>query len=169
MSVGIPLMILMFLPIASHHTMAYFMFVVSTPAFIYVSHPIFRAGWRALKNRNLNMDVMYSMGIGVSFLASILGTFQIILTREFLFYDSAVMLAAFLTMGRYLEARAKGKTGEAIKKLVGLQPKTATDYPGWHRNRNSRGGCADRRDRARQARRKGPGRRRGCCGRELRR
>ena len=124
--VGIPLMILMFLPIASHHVMAYFMFVVSTPAFIYVSHPIFRAGWRALKNRNLNMDVMYSMGIGVSFLASILGTFQIILTREFLFYDSAVMLAAFLTMGRFLEARAKGKTGEAIKKLVGLQPKTAT-------------------------------------------
>ncbi len=124
--VGIPLMILMFFPIVSHHTMAYFMFVVSTPAFIYVSHPIFRAGWRALKNRNLNMDVMYSMGIGVSFVASILGTFQIILTREFLFYDSAVMLAAFLTMGRYLEARAKGKTGEAIKKLVGLRPKTAT-------------------------------------------
>jgi Cu+-exporting ATPase len=124
--VGIPLMILMFLPIVSHHIMAYFMFVVSTPAFIYVSHPIFRAGWRALKNRNLNMDVMYSMGIGVSFVASILGTFQIILTREFLFYDSAVMLAAFLTMGRYLEARAKGKTGEAIKKLVGLRPKTAT-------------------------------------------
>ena len=92
--VGIPLMVLMFLPIMSHHTMAYFMFVVSTPAFIYVSHPIFRAGWRALKNRNLNMDVMYSMGIGVSFVASILGTFQIILTREFLFYDSAVMLAA---------------------------------------------------------------------------
>ncbi len=124
--VGIPLMVLMFLPIAAHHTMAYFMFVVSTPAFIYVSHPIFHAGWRALRNRNLNMDVMYSMGIGVSFVASILGTFQIILTREFLFYDSAVMLAAFLTMGRYLEARAKGKTGEAIKKLIGLQPKTAT-------------------------------------------
>ena len=124
--VGIPLMVLMFLPIASHHAMAYFMFVVSTPTFIYVSHPIFRAGWRALRNRNLNMDVMYSMGIGVSFVASILGTFQIILTREFLFYDSAVMLAAFLTMGRWLEARAKGKTGEAIKKLVGLQPKIAT-------------------------------------------
>jgi len=124
-AVGIPLMVLMFLPIMSHHVMAYFMFVVATPAFIYVSHPIFRAGWRALRNRNLNMDVMYSMGIGVSFVASILGTFQIILTREFLFYDSAVMLAAFLTMGRYLEARARGKTGEAIKKLVGLQPKTA--------------------------------------------
>ena len=123
--VGIPLMILMFLPIGSHHTMAYVMFVVATPAFIYVSHPIFRAAWRALRNRNLNMDVMYAMGIGVSFVASLMGTFEIVLTREFMFYDSAVMLAAFLTMGRYLEARAKGRTGEAIKKLVGLQPKTA--------------------------------------------
>ncbi len=124
--VGIPLMVIMFLPIMSHDAMAYVMFVVSTPVFIYVSHPIFRAAWRALRNRNLNMDVMYSMGIGVSFVASILGTFRIILTREFLFYDSAVMLAAFLTMGRYLEGRARGRTGEAIKKLVGLQPKTAT-------------------------------------------
>jgi len=69
---------------------------------------------------------MYSMGIGVSFAASLLGTFEIVLTREFLFYDSAVLLATFLSMGRYLEARAKGKTGEAIKRLMGLQPKTAT-------------------------------------------
>ena len=71
------------------------------------------------------MDVMYSMGIGVSFGASLLGTFRILLSREFLFYDSAVLLATFLSMGRYLEARAKGRTGEAIKRLMGLQPKTA--------------------------------------------
>ena len=42
-----------------------------------------------------------------------------------MFYETAVLLATFLTMGRYLEARAKGKTSEAIKKLMGLQPKTA--------------------------------------------
>jgi Cu+-exporting ATPase len=42
-----------------------------------------------------------------------------------MFYETAVMLATFLTLGRYLEARAKGKTSEAIKKLMGLQPKTA--------------------------------------------
>jgi len=101
------------------------MLVVSTPVFVYVSHPIFTAAYRALKNRNLNMDVMYSMGAGVAFVSSILGTFNIILSSEFLFYETAILLAAFLTLGRYLETRAKGKTSEAIKKLMGLQPKTA--------------------------------------------
>jgi len=125
-AVGIPLMVLMYVPVAE--SMAYFMLVVSAPAFIYVSHPIFSAAYRALKNKNLNMDVMYSMGIGVAFVASIFGTFEFILSREFLFYETAVLLASFLTIGRYLEARAKGKTSEAIKKLMGLQPKTATAF-----------------------------------------
>ncbi|MDD2666101.1 MAG: heavy metal translocating P-type ATPase [Methanocellales archaeon] len=125
-AVAIPLMILMYAPISLPFSMAYFMLVVSTPAFIYVSSPIFRAAYRSLKNRNLNMDVMYSMGIGVAFVASLLGTFELVLTMDFLFYETALMLASFLTMGRYLEARAKGKTSESIKKLMGLQPKTAT-------------------------------------------
>ena len=74
------------------------------------------------------MDVMYSMGIGVAFGASVLGTFEIVLTREFMFYETAVLLATFLTLGRYLEAKAKGKTSDAIKKLMGLQAKTATVF-----------------------------------------
>ncbi len=125
LAVGIPLMILMYVPVHFPFSMAYLMLVVSTPAFIYVSHPIFRAAYRSLKNRNLNMDVMYSMGIGVAFTSSILGTFEFILSGDFLFYETAVLLATFLTMGRYLEARAKGRTSEAIKKLMGLQPKSA--------------------------------------------
>ncbi|MCW3142016.1 MAG: cation transporter [Methanophagales archaeon] len=118
-AVGIPLMILMYVPVAE----PYFMLAVSAPAFIYVSRPIYSAAYRSLKNRNLNMDVMYSMGIGVAFVASILGTFEFILSREFLFYDTAIILASFLTIGRYLEVRAKGKTSEAIKKLMGLPAK----------------------------------------------
>ncbi|MBN1763445.1 MAG: copper-translocating P-type ATPase [Methanomicrobia archaeon] len=125
-AVSIPLMILMYAPVTLPFSMAYFMLVVSTPAFVYVSHPIFSAAYRALKNKNLNMDVMYSMGIGVAFGSSLLGTFGIILTGEFLFYETALMLAAFLMVGRYMESRAKGKTSEAIKRLIGLQPKTAT-------------------------------------------
>jgi Cu+-exporting ATPase len=125
--VGIPLMVLMYLPIDFHHSwLAYLMLIISTPVFIYVSAHIFTAAWRAVKNRNLNMDVMYAMGIGVSFVSSVLGTFNVILTRDFMFYDSAILLAAFLSMGRYLEARAKGRTGAAIKRLIGLQPRTAT-------------------------------------------
>ena len=125
-AVGIPLMILMYVPVADSFSKAYFMLVVSAPAFVYVSLPIFSAAYRSFKNKNLNMDVMYSMGIGVAFVASILGTFEFILSREFLFYDTAIILASFLTIGRYMEARAKGKTSEAIKKLLGLQPKSAT-------------------------------------------
>jgi Cu+-exporting ATPase len=125
LAVGVFLMILMYLPLHLPFPMAYLMLVVSAPVFIYVSRPIFGAAYRALKNRNLNMDVMYSMGIGVAFGASVLSTFGLILSREFLFYETAVFLAAFLSLGRYLEARAKGKTSQAIKKLMGLQPKTA--------------------------------------------
>ena len=106
--------------------MPIFMLVISTPVFIYLSRPIFSAGLRALRHRSLTMDVMYSMGIGVAFISSVMGTFGILLTDQFIFYETAVFLAAFLTLGRYLEARAKGRTSEAIKKLMGLQPKTAT-------------------------------------------
>lgn len=102
------------------------MLVITAPVFVYVSYPIFHAALGALSHRTLNMDVMYSMGIGVAYGASILGTFGLVLTPAFNFYDTAVMLASFLTLGRYLEARAKGRTSDAIKKLVGLQPKTAT-------------------------------------------
>lgn len=133
---SLALMALMYLPVHQivpmqwameyPNFMSLFMLIVSAPAFVYVSYPIFRAAVRALSNRNLDMDVMYGMGIGVAYGSSILGTFGIVLTADFMFYETAVMLATFLTLGRYLEARAKGRTSEAIKKLVGLQPKRAT-------------------------------------------
>ncbi len=123
---SIPLMAIMYLDIPLPIPMPYFMLIVSIIPFIYVSYPIFTAGFRSLKNRNLDMDVMYSMGIGVAYGSSLLGTFNIILTQQFLFYETALMLAAFLALGRYLEARAKGQTSTAIKKLIGLQAKTAT-------------------------------------------
>lgn len=126
-AVSIPLMIAMYLPLpVSMHTLAYVMLVIGTPVFVYVAAPIFRAAWVSLSHRNLSMDVMYAMGTGVSFVASVMGTFGIILTHEFMFYDTAIMLAAFLMLGRYLEARAKGRTSEAIKKLAGLRVKVAT-------------------------------------------
>jgi Cu+-exporting ATPase len=124
--VSIPLVILMYVPLLPMTLLPYFMFVVATPVFLYLSYPIFLASWHALKNRVLNMDVMYAMGIGVAYVASVLGTFGIVLTRDFMFYETAVMLAAFLTLGRFLEMRAKGRTSEAIKNLMGLQPNTAT-------------------------------------------
>jgi Cu+-exporting ATPase len=126
-AVSIPLMLAMYVPLPiPMHTLPYIMLVISTPVFAYVAYPIFRAAWISLSHRMLSMDVMYAMGTGVSFVASVMGTFSIILTHEFMFYDTAIMLAAFLMLGRYLEARAKGRTSDAIKKLAGLRVKVAT-------------------------------------------
>jgi Cu+-exporting ATPase len=124
-AIGLPLMALMYLPVSFPFPLAYLELIIATPVFLYLSIPIFRAGYHALLNKTLTMDVMYSMGIGVAFGASVFGTFEVVLTREFLFYETAVLLAAFLTLGRYLEATAKGKTSDAMKKLIGLQAKTA--------------------------------------------
>lgn len=123
--VSIPLMVLMYAGVMLPFNMTYFMLAVTILPFIYVSYPIFSAAYRSLQNHALNMDVMYSLGIGVAFISSILGTFNVVLTPEFMFYETALMLAGFLMLGRWLEARAKGQTGTAIKKLIGLQAKTA--------------------------------------------
>jgi len=126
-AVSIPLMIAMWVPLPiSMQALAYLMLIIATPVFVYVAHPIFRAAWMSLRNRSLNMDVMYAMGTGVAFVASVMGTFSIVLTHEFMFYDTAIMLAAFLMLGRFLETRAKGRTSDAIRKLAGLRAKTAT-------------------------------------------
>ena len=100
--------------------------LVSIVPFLYVSLPILKAGINGLMHKNLNMDVMYSMGILVAYVSSILGTFHIVLDHSFMFYDSAVMLPAFLMIGRYLEARAKKRTSDSIRELIGLQPTVAT-------------------------------------------
>jgi Cu+-exporting ATPase len=125
-AVSIPLFALMIVPLpVSMHILSYLMLAISTPVFVYVAYPIFRAARMALKNRTLNMDVMYAMGTGVAYVSSVLGTLGIVLTHEFMFYDTAIMLASFLILGRYLEARAKGRTSAAIRALIGLRPKTA--------------------------------------------
>ena len=66
------------------------------------------------------------MGILVAYISSILGTFGIVLDHTFMFYDSAIMLPSFLMIGRYLEARAKKRTSDSIRELIGLQPTVAT-------------------------------------------
>ena len=100
--------------------------IVSIAPFLYVSLPTLKAGINGLLHKNLNMDVMYSMGILVAYISSILGTFNIVLNHTFMFYDSAVMLPSFLLIGRYLEARAKKHTSDSIRELIGLQPTVAT-------------------------------------------
>ncbi|ACL15512.1 heavy metal translocating P-type ATPase [Methanosphaerula palustris] len=121
---GILMAIMFLFPMLPY--MGLVMLVISLPAFVYVTAPIFSAAATALKHGALTMDVMYAMGTGVAMGASILGTFSIVLTPEFMFYDTALMLGAFLMLGRFLEGRAKGATSQAIRALIALQPETAT-------------------------------------------
>lgn len=100
--------------------------IISIAPFIYVSLPILKAGWNGITHKNLNMDVMYSMGIVVAYVSSILGTFNIVLDNSFMFYETAIMLPSFLLIGRYLEAKAKKSTSDSIRELIGLQPTNAT-------------------------------------------
>lgn len=100
--------------------------IISILPFLYVSLPTLRAGFNGLVHKNLNMDVMYSMGITVAYISSILGTFNIVLDHSFMFYETAIMLPSFLLIGRYLEAKAKKKTSDSIRELIGLQPSAAT-------------------------------------------
>ncbi len=106
-------------------TMGGLSLIITIIPFIYVSLPILKAGFQGLFHKNLNMDVMYTMGILVAFISSILGTFNIVLNSSFMFYETSLMLPSFLLIGRYLESKAKNKTSSSIKNLIGLQPKTA--------------------------------------------
>jgi Cu+-exporting ATPase len=122
---GLPLMALMLLLRHPGPAWRLGMLLLSLPGIVFLCLPIFRAASISLRNRSLNMDVMYSLGIGVALVSSLLAVAGL-LPHGFLFLDTVVLLAAFLNLGKFLESRAKGRTSESIRKLVGLQPKTAT-------------------------------------------
>ncbi len=97
----------MFLPLHFSFLWRLAMLVFSLPGIIFLGLPIFRAAGMSLKNKSLNMDVMYSLGIGVALVSSLLATFGA-LPHGFMFFDTVILLAAFLNLGKYLEIRAKG-------------------------------------------------------------
>ncbi|WP_087037062.1 heavy metal translocating P-type ATPase [Thermococcus litoralis] len=105
--------------------MLWIQFALATPVIVYSGREMFLKAIRSLRHKTLNMDVMYSMGVGSAYIASVLATVGI-LPKEYNFYEASVLLLAFLLLGRYLEQVAKGRTSEAIKKLMGLQAKKAT-------------------------------------------
>ncbi|MFX0123930.1 MAG: heavy metal translocating P-type ATPase [Candidatus Hodarchaeota archaeon] len=92
---------------------------------------MFVAGWqfhygalRVLRHRQFNMDVLVFLGTNAAFWYSILGL--LIQDPEAIFFETAALLITFLLLGKYLEARAKGQTSQAIRKLIDLQAKEAT-------------------------------------------
>lgn len=110
--------------------MALIQFLLTTPI-MFVGYQFFTKGITAVvKARAANMDTLVSLGVGSAYLYSLYVSISMwagssVFTMKNLYYEIAGFLIAFILLGKFLESIAKGKTSEAIKKLIGLQPKTA--------------------------------------------
>ena len=112
------------LPMWSHEPWAnWLMFVLATPVQFYVGWQYYVGGYKALRNGSANMDVLVAMGSSVAYFYSIIIMLGIL--PGHVYYETAAVIITLIRVGKFLEARAKGRTSEAIKKLMGLRPKTA--------------------------------------------
>jgi len=98
------------------------LFVLATPVHFIVGHNFFVGAYKALRNKNPNMDVLVAIGTSAAYFYSVYVTFT---GQGKLYYTTAVSLMTFLILGKLLEAIAKGRTSAAIRKLMGLRAKTA--------------------------------------------
>ncbi len=81
----------------------------------------YRGAWSALKNRSANMDVLVALGTSAAYFYSLLAYFGLLGPHREVFFETSAMLIAFIRSGKYLEARARGKAGEALKSLLHLK------------------------------------------------
>lgn len=81
----------------------------------------YRGAWNALKNRTANMDVLVALGTSAAYFYSLAAYFGLLGQHRDVFFETSAMLIAFIRLGKYLEARARGKASEALKKLLHLQ------------------------------------------------
>lgn len=98
------------------------------PMMLYTGWPIHRTGWLTLGNRSADMNTLIAVGTAAAFLYSLFVTVAPGLLPEDLrdvYYEAVGVILTLIILGRLLEARAKVGTGEAIRKLIGLQAKTA--------------------------------------------
>jgi Cu+-exporting ATPase len=93
-------------------------------AIIATCFDIWKYGFRGLLKKRPNMDSLIFIGTATAYFYSL--AILILNSNENLYFESAALILIFIALGKYLEAKTKGKTGEAIKKLIGLQPKEAT-------------------------------------------
>lgn len=103
-------------------TNGYFQLLLATPVQFIIGYRFYKGAYYALRGGGANMDVLVSMGTSAAYFYSIYNLFKGV--PEYYFEASAVIITLIL-LGKTFEAVAKGKTSEAIKKLMGLQPKTA--------------------------------------------
>ena len=106
------------------------LWALATPVQFWVGGQFYRGAWAALRHGSTNMNTLIAMGSSAAYIYSALGVlFPSAFMYEGLgmprYFDSAALIITLILLGRMLEARAKGQTGEAIKKLIGLQARTA--------------------------------------------
>ncbi len=115
-------------PMAHPATFVTLQFILVIPVMI-LGSPFFVTGYKALIKGHPNMDSLVALGTSAAFLYSLYGTVMVYLgTTHYamhLYYESAAVILTLITLGKYLEAVSKGKTSEAIKKLMDLAPKKA--------------------------------------------
>jgi P-type Cu+ transporter len=102
--------------------------VLATPVQFWAGRRFYHGAWGALRHRQANMDTLVVMGTGAAYLCSVVATLapQLFAAgRADVYFDTSALIIALILLGRLLEARAKGRTNEAIKKLAGLRAKTA--------------------------------------------
>lgn len=103
-------------------------FALATPVQFYVGWQYYVGAYKALRNRSANMDVLIAMGSTVAYAYSIV----VLVADKFfarslghLYFETSAVIITLIILGKFLEARAKGRTSDAIKKLMGLQAKFA--------------------------------------------
>jgi Cu+-exporting ATPase len=99
--------------------------VLTTPIWAIVGWEFHRGALNTLQHGSANMDTLVSLGSTASYLLSVIATFFPHLVGGVTFYDTTALIVTLIFLGKYLEARAKGQTNDAIKKLLGLQARTA--------------------------------------------
>ncbi len=100
-------------------------FVLATPVQFYTGWDYYVGGFKSLRNQSANMDVLVAMGSSVAYFYSQAVLLMPVLGTHVYFETSAVIIT-LIKLGKLLESRTKGKTGSAIRKLIGLRPDTAT-------------------------------------------
>ena len=108
----------------------YVLWALATPVQFWAGAQFYKGAWSAARHGTTNMNTLIALGTGVAYAFSALITvFPDLFAAEgvepAVYFDTAAIIIALILLGRFLEARARGQTSEAIRKLMGLRPKTA--------------------------------------------
>jgi Cu2+-exporting ATPase len=116
----------------------YIIWALATPVVLVFGKQFFVGAWKQAKHRSANMDTLVALSTGVAYLFSVFNTiypqyWQSKGLEAHVYFEAASVVIAFILLGKMLEEKAKGNTSSALKKLIGLQPRTVTVvHPGGH-------------------------------------